>query len=80
MLKDQTIIDMPKIGRIVIPGATDAINCIIHQLSDTGAHLKVSTPLGLPPHFLFAAGDQLPRKASVVWWDIDAVGIHFNEK
>jgi hypothetical protein len=73
MNKDKTL----KTGRIVLPGATDAINCIIHQLSGTGAHLKVGAPLGLPRQFIFAAGKQSPRKASVVWWDIDAVGIHF---
>ena len=51
---------------------------IIHEMSDAGAHLKVPAPL--PLHFVFAAGKQSPREASVVWWDVDAVGIHFKEK
>ena len=71
---------MAKTGTIVLPGAQYAIHCIIHEMSDTGAHLKVPAPLGLPPHFVFATGTQSPREASVVWWDIDAVGVHFKEK
>jgi hypothetical protein len=74
MLKDQNDTDTAKTGRIVLPDAEKIIDCLIHEISDTGAHLKVNAPLGMPPHFLFAAGNQLPRKASVVWWDIDAVG------
>ena len=77
MLKDQNDTDTIKTGRIVLPDAEKIIDCLIHEISDTGAHLKVSAPLGLPPTFIFAAGNQCPRKASVVWWDIDAVGIHF---
>lgn len=79
MYEDQTATDMPKIGRIVLPGAKDAVDCIIQEISATGAHLKVAAPLALPQHFAFAAGEVLPREASIVWWDIDAVGIHFNE-
>jgi hypothetical protein len=71
---------MPKIGRIVFPGAKDAIECVIHEISDTGAYLKVAAPLGVPHHFEFAASKVSPRKASVVWWDIEAIGIHFNDK
>jgi hypothetical protein len=77
MLKDQTITDTIKTGRIVLPDATEIIACLIHEISDTGAHLKVSAPLKLPPHFIFSAANQPPRKASVVWWNVDAVGIHF---
>lgn len=79
-LMTQTIAAMPKTGTIVLPGVKSVIACIIHEMSDTGAHLKVPAPLGLPLHFIFAACEQSPREASVVWWDIDAVGIHFNEK
>jgi hypothetical protein len=78
MLKDQTI--TVKRGRIVHPGGKNVINCVVYEISDTGAHLKVSAPLTLPHHFIFSAANRSPRKASVVWWDVDAVGIHFNDR
>jgi hypothetical protein len=71
---------MPKTGTIVLPGVKNVIACIIHEMSHTGAHLKVPAPLGLPLHFIFAAGKESPREVSVVWWDVGAVGIRFNEK
>jgi hypothetical protein len=81
MIEDRTLTDVPKTGTIILPGAKKIIDCIIIiELSDTGAHLKVPALLGIPPHFAFAAGEKSPRKASVVWWDVDAVGIHFDDK
>ncbi|NJO34939.1 MAG: hypothetical protein HC869_19315 [Rhodospirillales bacterium] len=71
---------MPKTGTIGLPDGAKPINCLILQISETGAHLKVIAPLDLPRAFIFSAVNQSPRKASVVWWDVDAVGIHFNEK
>jgi hypothetical protein len=80
MLKDQTITDRPKTGTIDFPDGAKTVNCLIHDISETGAHLKVSAPLNLPHQFIFSTASHLPRNASVVWWDVDAVGIHFNEK
>jgi hypothetical protein len=71
---------MPRTGTIGLPDGKIAITCIIKEMSDTGAHLKVSSPQGVPQHFTFTASNDLPREASVLWWDIDAVGIHFHER
>ena len=69
---------MHKTGTIGLPGGKVFIACIIHEMSDTGAHLKVTSPQGIPEHFTFAVANNPPRKASILWWDFDAVGIHLH--
>jgi hypothetical protein len=71
---------MPQIGTIVLPKANDAIECLVQEISATGARLKLAAPHRVPPHFQFASRNGSPRMASVVWWDIDAVGIRFTGK
>ena len=56
------------------------MTCLIYEMTDTGAHLKVSWPQKVPLHFTFTAADDTRRAASVVWWDIDAVGVRFSAK
>ena len=71
---------MAEIGRIFLPKASGAIECLIQEISATGAHLKLVAPHRVPPHFQFASHKGSPRMASVVWWDIEAVGIRFTGK
>jgi hypothetical protein len=71
---------MRKTGTIVLPGAERFIDCTIIELSDTGAHLKIPAMAAIPTRFAFAIGEQAPRKALVVWWDVGAVGIRFDDK
>jgi hypothetical protein len=70
---------MSKTGTIVLPGAKRVIDCMVIEISDTGAHLKVPATAEIPIRFAFAAGKQAPRKALVVWWDVGAVGIRFDD-
>ena len=71
---------MAEIGRIFLPKANDAIECLIQEISATGVRLKLAAPHRVPPHFQFASPKGSPRMASVVWWDIEAVGIRFTGK
>jgi hypothetical protein len=71
---------MRKTGSIVLPGANRIIGCIIIEISDTGAHLKVPARAAIPTRFAFAASEQAPRKALVVWYDVGTVGIRFDDK
>ena len=68
---------MAKIGKILLPQASGAIECLIQEISATGARLKLAAPHRVPPHFQFASHKGSPRMASVVWWDVEAVGIRF---
>ena len=71
---------MAEIGKIFLPKANSPIDCLIQEISATGARLKLAAPHRVPPHFEFASRNALPRAASVVWWDIEAVGIRFTGK
>ena len=71
---------MPQIGMIVLPKENGAIECLIQEITTTGARLKLAAAHRVPPHFQFASRNGTPRKASVVWWDIEAVGIRFTGK
>ena len=68
---------MPQIGTIFLPKANGAIECLIQEITATGARLKLAAAHRVPPHFQFASRNGSPRNASVVWWDIEAVGIRF---
>jgi hypothetical protein len=73
------ITTMRKAGVIVLPDGQVSMTCLIHEMSNTGAHLKVAWPHEVPLHFTFMASDHVHREASVLWWDIDAVGVRFRE-
>ena len=68
---------MAETGMILLPKADGKIECLIQEISPTGARLKLAAPHRVPPHFQFASRNGSPRTASVVWWDIEAVGIRF---
>ena len=71
---------MPRIGTIVLPNADGAIECLVQEMTRTGARLKLNAPHLVPRHFQLALRNASPRKASIVWWDIEAVGIRFTGK
>lgn len=71
---------MRKVGVIALSDGKVSMTCLIQEMSNTGAHLKVSRPQEVPLHFTFSAADHSPREASVLWWDIDAVGVRFHER
>lgn len=62
-------------GRIVWhPGAS--ADCIVRNLSETGACLEVHTPV---PHVfeLFLDGEKSHRLCNVVWWKENRIGVKF---
>jgi hypothetical protein len=79
-LLEQSSIAMPQIGTIVLPKTNGSIECLIQEMTETGARLKINADHLVLRHFQFASHNASPRKASVVWWDIEAVGIRFTGK
>jgi hypothetical protein len=75
-----SMVTMRKVGVIALPDGKVSMTCLIHEMTNTGAHLKVSWPQEVPLHFTFSAADHSPREAWVLWWDVDAVGVHFHER
>jgi PilZ domain len=54
----------------------DSTECIVHNLSDTGAHLQIRGPV--PKTFnLVIDGDQISRACCVVWRSANRIGVKF---
>jgi hypothetical protein len=54
----------------------DSTDCIVHNLSDTGAQLQIRGPV--PKTFdLVIDGDELPRSCCVVWRQAGRIGVRF---
>jgi hypothetical protein len=57
----------------------DSIDCVIRDLSTTGAALEVSSQTGIPAKFtLVIPGDALHLPCAVVWRSQYRIGVHFD--
>ncbi|WP_128923162.1 PilZ domain-containing protein [Bradyrhizobium guangxiense] len=55
-----------------------AIDCTVRNLSDAGAALDVTSPVGIPEHFtLFLQADGTHRSCIVVWRKEKRIGVKF---
>jgi hypothetical protein len=67
-----------KDGKIIFNENQSIINCIIRDVSPTGAKLKLSATTELPPQFkLILVSDNLIVPVACVWRKGDFVGVHF---
>jgi hypothetical protein len=63
-------------GSISLPGAI--IECIIRNLSDTGAMIELADPLALPDEFtLIIKPELLKRSCELAWRRGNRIGVHF---
>ena len=59
-------------------GGGGAIDCTIRNLSDTGAALDVTSPVGIPDHFkLLVQADGTHLACTVVWRKEKRIGVRF---
>ena len=66
-----------KSGRISFGGGA-AIDCTIRNLSETGAALEVSSPVGIPERFtLVVDADHRHLPCRVIWRKETRIGVHF---
>jgi hypothetical protein len=66
-----------KAGSIQFGGGV--IDCVVRNISETGAALEVLTPLYIPDRFtLFVQTDQLKRACRVVWRKEKRMGVKFD--
>jgi hypothetical protein len=64
-------------GRIQFGGGS--IDCTVRNISETGAALDVTSPLGIPTEFtLVTDGDQRPCR--VVWRKEKRIGVTFDKE
>ena len=69
-----------KEGSIVFNNGRSLLNCVVRDLSDSGARLKVEGAIGLPDRFLLVIGREAGREeraAQVVWRSLDELGVRF---
>jgi hypothetical protein len=65
-----------KAGTIEFGGG--AIDCTVRNLSDTGAALDVSSPVGIPDHFsLFVQAGGIHLACTVIWRKEKRIGVRF---
>ena len=66
-----------KAGRISFGGGA-AIDCTVRNLSETGAALEVTSPVGIPERFtLVIEADHIHVPCRVVWRKEKRIGVHF---
>jgi len=55
-----------------------AIDCVVRNISDTGAALDVASPLGIPAEFnLLLSGTRAHQRCRVVWRQEKRIGVTF---
>ena len=65
-----------KAGKISFGGG--AIDCTVRNLSETGAALEVSSPVGIPQQFtLVIEVDHIHVPCRIVWRKDTRIGVHF---
>lgn len=67
-----------KVARIGFGGGRAVINCLIRNISQTGACLGVESPLGIPDEFnlVFESGEP-SRMCRVMWRKAKLIGVEF---
>ncbi|HXX09767.1 MAG TPA: PilZ domain-containing protein [Pseudolabrys sp.] len=65
-------------GGSIIFGVGSTVDCVIRNLSETGACLEVASPIGIPDEFsLQIKPDSTKRDCHVVWRAANRIGLHF---
>jgi PilZ domain-containing protein len=67
---------MLKSGKILL--GTHPIPCVVRNMSERGACLKVQTTIGIPEMFDFIfAGEPAARTCKTIWRDDTQIGVMF---
>lgn len=60
-------------------GLGASIDCILRNVSETGALLEIESPVGIPDEFLLVIKkDNIARNCSVVWRSARQIGVRFD--
>jgi hypothetical protein len=65
-------------GGSIIFGVAAAIDCLIRNMSETGAALEIEAPIRIPDEFtLLIKPEFLKRHCRVVWRSAKRIGVQF---
>ncbi len=67
-------------GKIIFPGGYSVFDCVVRNLSATGAMLALSEPMSIPSHFeLVLEAANARRPCTVRWRSPNAIGVSFDD-
>jgi hypothetical protein len=67
-------------GGTILFGTTSAIDCVIRNLSETGAALEVESQAGIPDSFtLLIKPERIKRDCQVAWRSGKRIGVRFGK-
>ena len=65
-------------GGSILFASAPAVDCVVRNLSETGACLEVSGPIGIPDDFkLIIKPEVLTRSCEVAWRSAQRIGVRF---
>jgi len=65
-------------GGAIIFGLARAIDCIVRNISETGAALEVKSPISIPDEFtLLIKPESVKRNCRVAWRSAERIGVQF---
>lgn len=65
-------------GGAILYGTVAAIDCIIRNMSETGAAIEVKNPAGIPDDFtLLIKPEIIKRDCHIVWRTTERIGVRF---
>ena len=64
-------------AKIVLDGGFSVFDCIVRDISEAGARLKVENAVSVPQNFTLLISDGRSFKATVKWRRIDSIGVRF---
>ncbi|MGA1802074.1 PilZ domain-containing protein [Rhizobium sp. HT1-10] len=64
-------------AKIVLDGGFSVFDCIVRDISEAGARLKVENAVSVPQNFTLLISDGRSFKATVKWRRIDSLGVRF---
>ncbi len=66
-----------KSGRIIFNRGRSTVDCVVRNLSKTGARLEVKTVVGIPDAFYLSINESGTQPCRVVWRRLKEIGVSF---
>ncbi len=66
-------------AQIVFQDRASTIDCLVRDLSDRGARLKVESPIGIPDSFDLVLEAATVRNCRVTWRKASQIGVEFSK-
>jgi len=65
-------------GGSIVLGVGSAVDCVVRNLSETGACLEVASPVGIPNDFTLQIKPEMTKRdCHAVWRSANRIGVYF---